>query len=236
MQRIARPCSRPAPATHVGKVRQRNEDRYLGRPDVGLWAVADGMGGHEAGDFASQTIVEALRCDRALRRRPPNCWRAARSGSSSATSACARSAASAAARSSAPPSPCCSTFERHYACVWSGDSRIYLVRGGAIAQLSRDHTEVQELARRGRDHARGGEELARQQRRHPRDRRVRRSRSWRSSAARSNPATAFVICSDGLTQHVEDEEILGCVSSARFAAGLRRPGRADARTRGASTT
>ena len=50
-------------ATHVGLVRPRNEDSYLTRPEVGIWAVADGMGGHKDGDLASHTVIEALKSD-----------------------------------------------------------------------------------------------------------------------------------------------------------------------------
>src|SRR6516225_4257137 len=51
---------RSAVGTHVGTVRQRNEDAVLDRAEIGLWAVADGAGGHERGDYASARTVEAL--------------------------------------------------------------------------------------------------------------------------------------------------------------------------------
>src|SRR5262245_44750836 len=52
---------RSAARTHVGTVRRRNEDAVLERAEIGLWAVADGAGGHERGDYASSRIIASLR-------------------------------------------------------------------------------------------------------------------------------------------------------------------------------
>ncbi len=72
-------------ATHAGTKRKYNEDTWVDRPDLGVWAVADGAGGHQAGEYASGLIAEALeltaagtlrlrvtgRSTRAHRRNPP---------------------------------------------------------------------------------------------------------------------------------------------------------------------
>ena len=47
-------------ASHVGRVRQRNEDGYFVDEEAGLWAVADGMGGHQGGEWAAAQVVAAL--------------------------------------------------------------------------------------------------------------------------------------------------------------------------------
>jgi protein phosphatase len=195
--------------THVGKVRERNEDSYLTRPETGIWAVADGMGGHEAGDLASQTIIEAL---------------GSIEGPTSAAdllSHCENQVAIANGRLRKISSErggaiigatvaVLLAYDSHYACVWSGDSRIYVVRAGQITQLSRDHTEVQELLSEGVIT--------------PKEAKTWSGRNVITRAIgvfdepeleiSSGPLQAgdsFIICSDGLTHHVQDDEILDCV-------------------------
>jgi len=196
--------------THAGKVRERNEDSCLVRTDIGLWAVADGMGGHEAGDLASRILVESLdaieqpeaaldlleQCETQIfgaNQQIMDLSRA-RNGATIGTTAAVLL-----------------VRDKHYACVWAGDSRVYLVSGGAIKQVSRDHTEVEELVAAGT--------LSRKD-----------AESWPNNVitraigatedlelevvtGAADPGDVFVICSDGLTKHLADDEIL------QFAAG-----------------
>jgi protein phosphatase len=98
-------------------------------------------------------------------------------------------------------------FDDDYACVWSGDSRIYRLRQHRIEQISVDHTEVQELVSEGRLTA---EEARAWPRRNVITRAVGVSDDpqLEIKGGSLEPGDTFVICSDGLTAHVGDEEIL----------------------------
>jgi serine/threonine protein phosphatase PrpC len=60
-------------ASHPGAVRLYSEDRFVNRPDLGLWSVADGAGGHQAGDIVSQIVADPLGASRPDLA-PPSCW------------------------------------------------------------------------------------------------------------------------------------------------------------------
>jgi serine/threonine protein phosphatase PrpC len=192
-----------AAATHVGTVRTLNEDAWLDRPDLGLWAVADGMGGHEGGEVASAAVVDALD-----------------TVSSFATAYAFRDAVAQAlieANSklvdlSADRGTMGSTVvsllahEAHYACLWAGDSRAYLYRAGALKRLTRDHSLVQEMVDAGAI----SEESAR---RHPRSNVITRAvgageqLEVESVFGPIQAGDRFLLCSDGLTAVVTDREI-----------------------------
>jgi serine/threonine protein phosphatase PrpC len=198
-------------ASHVGKVRQQNEDSYLVSTTAGVWAVADGMGGHSAGDLASHTVVEELE-----RIAPP-------SSAAELLANCEARIVSANSRlkklADARRGNIVGTtvavllaYEEFFACVWAGDSRIYRIRGFEIEQLSVDHTEVQELVA-------DGKLTAEEARAWPR-----RNVITRAIGAYDNPelemtdgilesGDIFLICSDGLTNHVADREILALATS-----------------------
>lgn len=137
-----------AARTDVGLVRSRNEDACLDEPQRGLWAVADGMGGHAFGDVASGAVVAAL---------------AGMPASSSLAEAIETTRVrleqvNTMLRTQAQ------TRQVHVigstvvvllargaevACLWAGDSRIYLYRHGRLQQLTRDHSQLEALRARG---------------------------------------------------------------------------------------
>jgi protein phosphatase/serine/threonine-protein phosphatase Stp1 len=210
---------RSSAATHPGAIRARNEDNYVSRPDLGLWAVADGAGGHDVGDVASCIVTDALNAiptgfgaaellaevRRRIARAHDALWmEAARRG---------------------PYAMLVSTIvvllarEDYYACLWAGDSRAYLLRDGRFRQLTRDHSLVQELFDHGAisaaefDHhpaanvitrAVGAEEL-----------------ELDKVTDRLHPGDRFLLCSDGLFKTLPESELVETLAADEGASAER---------------
>jgi len=133
--------------THQGLVRKHNEDSYCAKEAQGLWAVADGMGGHEGGDFASATLVEKL--DEVELSKD---FDAAREQVTEAIRNANRAIlVEAKKRKKQMGSTIVALLVQgeRYSILWVGDSRAYLLRDGDFSQVTRDHTQVQEMVDRG---------------------------------------------------------------------------------------
>jgi serine/threonine protein phosphatase Stp1 len=198
---------RSTAATHTSAAREHNEDSFVNRPDLGLWAVADGAGGHQAGDVASQIITSALDAI-------PSGLGAAellaevrlRLGEAH------RAMQSEAARRGAEDglvSTVVVLLARgdYYACLWAGDSRAYLLREGKLRQQTHDHSLVQELLDSG---AIGPTEAAR----HPQRNVITRALGGVDEAAELDKVTdrlhagdRFLLCSDGLFKAVAEHDL-----------------------------
>lgn len=139
--------------THVGLKRRVNEDSLMTRTERGLWAVADGMGGHEAGDVASSRIAEGLQ-------RLPIVYDIDELvNAASAALKSINHELILLARGDGMPRTIGSTVAvlaiagSEIRCLWAGDSRIYRLRDGRFARLTQDHSLVQELVNAGMLHA-----------------------------------------------------------------------------------
>lgn len=131
-----------ASRSHPGRVREVNEDACLDQPEQGLWAVADGMGGHTLGDFASGLAVQGLtdlpamadleqRISAAIKRLQEVNHRLRGEALRREVPLIGTTIAVLLAAGSL-----CS-------CLWAGDSRIYLYRAGRLRQLTRDHNHLE---------------------------------------------------------------------------------------------
>ena len=129
--------------SHPGRVRAHNEDSVLDLPERALWAVADGMGGHQQGAAASALVIDHLA---ALG--PFDSGYAFINGVEAAltqanTALVARRAALGAITGATVVALL--IHERHAACLWAGDSRAYHLCGGVLRALTRDHSLLQAL-------------------------------------------------------------------------------------------
>jgi len=133
--------------SHVGCVRTLNEDACLEMVDRQLWVVADGMGGHKAGDVASRTIMDYMRnvsYDPTFGTFVENVENQLVAAHQSLTVLGRRLGQIAGSTVVALLG-----YGRHALIMWAGDSRAYLFRQGAFRQVSQDHSYVEELLARG---------------------------------------------------------------------------------------
>jgi len=191
--------------THEGRVRPHNEDGYAVCDGEGLWAVADGMGGHEGGEWASGRIVDALKAAALA----GDELEPIRDAAAEAIRAANREIlAEARVRGKQMGSTVVALIVRgaRHAILWVGDSRAYLLRGGALTQISRDHSQVQEMVARGLmtpEQAIG----------HPMGHILSRAVGVQaevevdSLVGEVQPGDIFLLCSDGLHGVVGDAEI-----------------------------
>ena len=193
-----------AAATHPGNVRPINEDSHLVHDAAGIWAVADGMGGHDAGEVASRMLTDALQAVAT----PGSAAELLAQCEVRVVDVNERLLDIASERGTVIGTTLAMllSYGSHYACVWSGDSRIYLIRDGRIDMLSHDHTEVQELVDQG---ILTYEESRISVRRNIITRAigVAPRAELESVQGTLQAGDVFVLCSDGLTNYVSDDEL-----------------------------
>ncbi|WP_373634941.1 PP2C family serine/threonine-protein phosphatase [Yoonia sp. SS1-5] len=198
-------------ATDTGRVRDHNEDSFLPRPEFGVWVVADGMGGHDAGDVASQTIVSELASvGYAISIEDLQVRFMERLGR--AHERILQHSASLGGVTVGATLVALLTFDDHYRCIWSGDSRIYRMRDGVLVQQTADHTEVRELLEAGLISAEEAENW-------PRKNVITRAIGVSPQpncdvvGAELQQGDMFLLCSDGLTEHNSDADLAQALGS-----------------------
>jgi len=221
----------------VGRTREHNEDRFLCDPSLGLYAVADGMGGHAAGEVAASLAVEVL--STAVRRgwgRVEAFVQGAEAGGAESVKALlaeavreANAAVYDAARGDEGRRGMGTTLtamllvgDRAFL-AHVGDSRVYLLRGGAVRLLTEDHSVINELRRRGRLQP---ESLAQVRHKNAITRAVGVFETVEVDTYMflAAPGDRYLLCSDGLYRYITDDaelvSLLSDFSEEAVAQGL----------------
>ena len=207
--------SLPAPAfqvasdgvTHTGYVRTRNEDSILLLDEESIWAVADGMGGHHAGDFASQTISNNL----SLYRQQPSLENSILSLEENIikSNAIIREKSCQIGKNETIGSTvvCVYLWKNYAFTFWAGDSRLYRFRNDQLQRLTEDHSYVEELVRMGKIEASDAES-------HPAANVVLKAVGIYDNLCLDFEyfelldGDIFILCSDGLYKDLDDKTIV----------------------------
>ena len=200
-------------ATEVGLVRKRNEDSICVIPDLALFAVADGMGGHLAGEVASRMAVESV-ADQlrsgGVEQIESNLLDGARAANSKVFDASSNDSS---CRGMGTTLTAAVIRDREMILAHVGDSRAYIIRGEKIYALTEDHSLVQELLKQGG--------ITKEQARdHPHRNVLTRALGTDPAVevdlirARLEKDDVILLCSDGLCGLVEDDEIMRLVRLA----------------------
>ena len=187
--------------TDIGYKSEHNEDCYFADPETGLWLIADGMGGHEAGEVASAIVSETI--SQAVSEKSSSLIEAIQESHTAVLSASERGIG---ARGMGSTVIALQVNPSGYEVAWVGDSRAYLW-DGELKQISRDHSYVQKLLDSG---AITEEEAIT----HPNRNII--TQSLGADVPQVNvdqvrgqfaPPQKILLCSDGLTDEVLDGEI-----------------------------
>jgi serine/threonine protein phosphatase PrpC len=197
---------RSAARTDAGAVRTHNEDGFLDRPEARLWAVADGMGGHQDGAAASRLITEALGALGSFSSGYAFLTGVADAITDANQALVARAALYPEGGVTGATVVALLVEEAHAACIWAGDSRAYHLDAEGLHRLTRDHSLLQELVDSG---ALSLEAAAIDRRSNVVTRAVGAAAELELDRAFAPvaPGDRFLLCSDGLTGMVADEEI-----------------------------
>ena len=192
--------------THTGHVRTRNEDSILLLPEENLWIVADGMGGHHAGDFASQTITQNLGLFKQQKNLDDSILLLEENIISSNTIIRRKSEKLGRHATIGSTAVCLHIWSNYAFIFWAGDSRLYRFRNSNLERLTEDHSYVEELVKMGKIEAREAEA-------HPAANVVLKAVGI-DDVLRMDfdyfelfDEDIFVICSDGLYKDLEEEKI-----------------------------
>jgi PPM family protein phosphatase len=215
------PLLEVAAITHPGKARPQNEDCVAVDPGAGLAVLADGMGGHNAGEVASRMAVELVTARLAEHvARETLHDKAQAEALVAASMAIANSRLLEAADTQAEYRGMGTTLvvalwhARGVTCAHVGDSRLYRLRHGELLRLTRDHSIVQEQVDRG---AITPEQARYAPNRNVLTRAVGIDREVEADVQTTafEPGDVYLLCSDGLTDMLTDEEIRDTLAVAR---------------------